>query len=1205
MNFNKLLSNNKFKIIFFSFIIVVCCNFHLLDQAQFPFITGDSGYPTLSSLLENWGTKRIGLWSQENNGSYYIYPTELPINLLIVGFHYLTINLISPYIILVIFLFLSSLLGIIGLFHLFKEVIAKVTFFKFIPLVLIYFLNPLVYTKYEMSHIWYVIGYGVMPLSLYLLTFKKIKSKGFWMGILLLPIIFAQIQLIVLFFIAFIYLSLTFKKLELKKVFVYIGSTLIINLYWFLPLLLSSKNEVGKRILVQQSDTFTKLSPTLTESIFNQGYIYHFFNASLGSLGSLRYIWYFIIFILQIYLLIYLLKLWISYKKKKYIILFLSIVFIHLLLSLATIPFIFDQIPQSIFRIPFVTLFREVYNIYFLKYFLLVIGYILVIQHIKFENKTKFNYNHYIVKMFVLIISIIVVIPYFIGNFITFTIPQRSLNYLDNSLTKIEKNPGKVLYFPLSSIGKFNKENPYYGRNVNLLNMIGSLDYSENEVSASGTYVGYIQQQINSYDKSSDNIKDNIARNLDKEFITLGTRYLLLDYKYFPIDKLNLASLESIIKRTDRFHVETENENYKLYATTAQSEFNLINNVEYTNVQGTNITTPTEYIQSNNTEDINKILKADKSASFTYYPFAKSNNSPINKIGENYEVSLNEPNFNTKSTLSYDYSNTPMNFSMVCENFVNSYVFQLTSQSMYIKVNNKDIYFPPIKFELKKTSSIKNKELYMKIDNQIVDFGTKCLKKATYNFENIKYKNIKSTIITNTNPKILKPYDWSQTVNCEDIAKNTMETYGISSEIKKEQLVIKTKSHVGCVNQNLNLESFKSYKVHIEYLESSEGRTDICIYDNFTQKCLQVQSQNINNINYKSKDIYFTTNEFNSQSIGIYLRSNSIDNRANTTVFRTIQLENFEDLSNLNSNVDIEPININIESGQKTKIIIPIKNLNNLISTNWSPISDCYKVEDRSFNDLGFSYKSKANFLTQVLSAKDHSACINQNISPTNASNFIFSLDSLRIKGNLPKVCIFSSISNKCEILIADEMQQDKPIMNAIDSVSLDHPLNINLYARAKDDLVSSAFETISSYSNIQMYAIPDFRELTIKYNQNLVDTTKIPADSSQILPQIYNVKSDNRYLSSNFNYSDNWKLLDLKTFKFAKHSMLNEISNVWVTDNHDYLMFFLPSMIFYPCFGIFLIFTILIIIFLLKSSSKSPEIIRIRVSGKNRVIKL
>lgn len=1214
------------------FLIIILANFKLFFSSDFIFTLGDSGFPVNQEVFQYWSLKRLGLWAPENNGTYYIYATELPVNLLFFLINFLSFKLLSPYLILKITILLSILGGIIGIYKLTEKILEnkKIEPLFFLLLTVIYFLNPMVYTKVFMSHVWLILAYCATPLCIYLLAFKNIKTKGFWFGISILPLIFSQIQYVVInFFLIFFVIFAFNNKESIKKLILIPVFFTLFNSFWIIPFLLSNKSEVLRKISMQTMDTFSIHSPTVPQSIVGLGYIFPFFEDVLTEIGFLSAIWQIFFILIQIFLIFGTFKCWSKTRQKRYMAVLAMYFLTHVVLTTLKSPELVRYLAPYLTKIPFILLFREVYNLYVLKYFLILLMGIATmstfgVRSYASDFKTFIKDKSIIsLKYYFLMISLISLFgfPYFMINFRIPSVTQSSQNQYSEVLKTMQRDPGKAMYFPLSSIGKFVETQKYYGRNFNMLNMPQStVDYSERETSVNSDISNFIYNSITKLpDKNvSEKERNDLIKSMLKALEYLKVKYVIFDESFTSIDPISKTAFDYLIKSDlSNFELTVSKDHITLYKTKDNSDkYKVIsaqNNANFTNLTFLQLLDndikdeelSTNHIYTNDLHAFEDAVKTSKEINlkYSYFPFINQGKDIISEDEDNFIFKIKQPKIETNidSEILLDIPGYQLRYELGCAETGNNYLISAKPYGINLKINN-EITSPYHEFTyplVKKDYPAKDISNY-KIDfmDNIFTFKSLCIDKQNPTVYGIQDRGNSIKLYTSATPDHqLLDEEWSTVQDCLNTDNTSLKDNGISYEYFKYQknkrgLALQSRNHIGCITKTPEpLDSDSLYELKVEYEETVPDKTEVCIYDSVKSKCLG----NENNDKVGTKEIYFQTNDSNKNSIYIYLRSNSTDGKRNQTKFYNLALRKLTDpktISGLSSETDLEHFRRKTSPNDDISVIVSKKDLPNLIkngdfeegNTYWGEPGDCNAFDERSIKDVGIQLdrvvdggKTKG-----ALRANDHTACINQLISSEDHFNaYILKINTEKTAGNDPKVCIYSEVTKKCEYSSSEILSADKPIYYTPSKAARDGKITLTLYAQAGKTKQEAPIPTISSYSDISVIKIPDLFNFRVVYSKPSTMpqiATQENVKLKEITESIFQVETKgSKVLTLNYNFSNNWVLFDLekRVFVNAAHYKLNETGNVWLLpegSGSKFMLVFLPSVYFYLTFIIYLL---------------------------------
>ncbi|MFX0203196.1 MAG: hypothetical protein ACFFCW_44400, partial [Candidatus Hodarchaeota archaeon] len=344
-----------------------------------------------------------------------IYPSDWLFRVSLVPFAFLGGEIVSKGI-LVFFMTLSGF----SLFC-FGRKILKLDYYWSLIVGLIYIFSPIIFTRSIAGHIYYLIGYALMPLLLlFFCKTQEVEEKKLQYAVasgLLFGLVGIQIQFFVMaFIILIIFVFVNYKKLRngllSLALIIIIGS--LLHFPWILPLAITSATVVTStgQAFLSYHEIIT--SPTLLESIRILGYNIHPYSYTrLIAQGIIPSWILFTNFLMPIIATLALIR-----KKGKYTVGFGLALIIGIFLSKGTSPPL-EDIFILFFKSTPLIVFREIWHIAFLAFFSFTILTSIFLHEITKIGKTKIRD----MKVYVLtsILAIIIIVsngyPLFLGNF--------------------------------------------------------------------------------------------------------------------------------------------------------------------------------------------------------------------------------------------------------------------------------------------------------------------------------------------------------------------------------------------------------------------------------------------------------------------------------------------------------------------------------------------------------------------------------------------------------------------------------------------------------------------------------------------------------------------------------------------------------------------------------------------------------------------
>ncbi|MHA1778805.1 MAG: hypothetical protein ACTSYN_04445, partial [Candidatus Heimdallarchaeaceae archaeon] len=359
-------------------------------------------------------------------------------------------------------IFFLTLTGI-SMFYLGKTLL-KLDYYWSLIGGLIYTFSPIVYTRAVAGHIYYLIGYSLMPLLLTIFhKAQQTKEKriqysiisGFLFGVMGIQIHFFVMALIIL--LPFVLLEFKNLKNSLLCLTLTILIGLSLHLPWLLPMVLTPSTSIISATRTFLSYHEIVASPTLLESIRVIGYKIHPYSYTNLIAQGIVPSW----ILITNFLMPVIATLTIIWKKNRYTIGFGLLLTIGIFLSKGINPpfetlfiFLFEHTPLIIFR--------ELWHITFLVFFSYTVLTLTALHQIFKSKKQKLCQ----IKAYILTISLTAIIiisngyPLFLGNLAGYMQTYSLSNNYHSLYQNLKKDNDqyRILWLPSIAPMKYNNK---------------------------------------------------------------------------------------------------------------------------------------------------------------------------------------------------------------------------------------------------------------------------------------------------------------------------------------------------------------------------------------------------------------------------------------------------------------------------------------------------------------------------------------------------------------------------------------------------------------------------------------------------------------------------------------------------------------------------------------------------------------------------
>ncbi len=294
---------------------------------------------------------------------------------------------------------------------------------------LLYSLNPLVFNKIVAGHVTYLFSYMLAPLLFLAFLKSKNEKKYIFGAALLCPLVFTQLQFIIMIPCLLIFYSLFMKDKTLITNSLFIISIgFLVHSPWILPKILNIQETTSYIQTGTSVDVIARRSPPIIAVPFLLGTTY--FVDAVWGVGLIPFLTGGITILLLLLLNIK--------SKKKFVWFFIMLAIIGLFLSKGANP----PFGELFLKIPFIGIFREVHHLLFIPAF----AYAVL-----FGSSYELFKNKKLLPLFVLAI-VLFSYPLLSGNFMN----QVQIYEWDKSYGEImlslnnDPNNYRVLYLPMN-----------------------------------------------------------------------------------------------------------------------------------------------------------------------------------------------------------------------------------------------------------------------------------------------------------------------------------------------------------------------------------------------------------------------------------------------------------------------------------------------------------------------------------------------------------------------------------------------------------------------------------------------------------------------------------------------------------------------------------------------------------------------------------